>query len=224
MTRPKPRARFWPTPMAALLLVSLGLAPGSCGADGVERPERPPDADLVELFKHEGVAWIRAQREHYRPRATPLSEEDRDKLSAYFSQQVLDRARVLVVRGFDNPGFFSVFEERGEPHPIDLRRASAMALVDTILVAKSAAGGPLRDRLLFHELVHMVQYELLGLEDYMDRYVDGWAQSGRDYREIPHERQAFDLAARFRRSAGDAFSVETEVRSRFGIAVGDAPD
>ena len=92
-----------------------------------------------------------------------------------------------------------------------------MALVDTILIARAASESSRRDRLLFHELVHLMQYELLGVEEYMEGYVDSWAENGRRYRDIPHEEQAFELAARFW-SGDEPFSVEAEVRSRFAIA------
>jgi hypothetical protein len=204
------------------LLALAAFAAIACGVGGGSGPGSRPDAGLVEVFKSEGVLWIRSERERYRPEARPLSERDRQVLEAYFPDRVLDRAKVLVVRGFDNPGFFSVFDQRGEPYPIDLRRASALALVDTVLIAMSASEGSMRDRLLFHEMVHLVQYEVLGLEEYMEGYVDSWAKNGRRYRAIPHEQQAFELAARFARSRGEPFSVESEVRSRFDVASGTA--
>jgi hypothetical protein len=30
-------------------------------------------------------------------------------------------------------------------------------------------------------LVHVVQYDLLGVDEFMDQYVTGWAQNGFDY-------------------------------------------
>jgi hypothetical protein len=67
------------------------------------------------------------------------------------------------------------------------------------------------DRLLFHELVHVVQYEKLGLPQFAARYVTGFL-SGRAYEAIPVEMNASESDARF---AGEpaAFSVEAEVRA-----------
>ena len=106
----------------ALALTSLLAALASWAACTYDNaPDARPDAWLVEQFKSEGVLWIRAERERYHRQAAPLSEEDRRALSPYFPEYVLARARVLVVEGFDNPDFFSIFEQSGEPYPIDRR-------------------------------------------------------------------------------------------------------
>ena len=213
--------RFAPTGLLAAL--AIFACTSDLGTNGVL--EAQPDAELVAQFKKEAVLWIRAERERYRPLALALSEPERRMLAAYFSDETLDRARVLVVDGFENPEFFALFEKHGEPYPVDLTRASGLALVDTILLARTASQNARRGRVLFHELVHLEQYEVLGLEAYMESYVDSWAENGRDYRAIPHEAQAFELASRFG-AGGAPFSVEAEVRSIFAATVGvsTAPD
>lgn len=202
--------------ISLLAAVAISAACFDDGAPGA-RPDARPGEWLAEQFKSEAVLWIRAERERNHRLAAPLSEQDRRALSPYFPQGVLGRARILVVEGFDNPDFFSIFEESGEPYPVDLRKASAIALIDTVLIARAAYESSLRDQLLFHELVHMMQYEVLGLEEYMEGYVEGWARNGHRYRGIPHEEQAFELATRFW-SEAEPFSVEAEVRSRFALA------
>ena len=42
----------------------------------------------------------------------------------------------------------------------------------------------------------------------------GWADNDLDYRSIPQEQQAYELASRFR-SGGGPFSVHSEVERRF---------
>lgn len=182
-------------------------------AGGVTR--RSPDhAAEIRLFKTEGERWIAAERDRHYPHASALDERELGVLAPYFSEHVLAMARVRVLDGFENPDFFSVFEDAGSPYPIDLRRASGLALIDTILIASSTSRRS-RPLILFHELVHVVQYDVLGLEDYMERYVEGWVESGQRYREIPHEIQAYELTRRFRDSDASVFSVEAEVRSLF---------
>lgn len=204
--------RSFRVPVLGLALLAL-----ACGVAADHRALRVAsdpadwDAELIARFKSEAAAWIRAERERHRASAEPLSPADRQALEAFFPESVLDRARVATVEGFDNPGFFSVFDDRGEAYPLDLRRASGMALGDTILLSTRASRGEARERLLFHELVHVIQYEALGVERYMDTYVDGWVERG-SYRRIPHEEQAFTLAARFGQAPEATFSVEEEVR------------
>ena len=63
--------------------------------------------------------------------------------------------------------------------------------------------------LLFHELVHSVQYRLLGVPRFSMLYVRGFLRT-RSYEAIPLERNARELEGRF--SAGRApFDVESEV-------------
>jgi hypothetical protein len=77
----------------------------------------------------------------------------------------------------------------------------------------------LTDRLLFHELVHVVQYEKLGVPEFARKYVMGFLRGG-SYKAIPLEMNAYELGARFAAAPTKTFSVEAEVerwirRSRF---------
>jgi hypothetical protein len=70
---------------------------------------------------------------------------------------------------------------------------------------------PLTDSLLFHELVHAVQYKHLGLQGFARLYVQGFLNGG-SYEEIPLEKQAYELEARFCGDSVLAFSVEENVK------------
>ena len=72
---------------------------------------------------------------------------------------------------------------------------------------------PLTAALLFHELVHAVQYKHLGLAGFAERYVRGFLTGG-SYEEIPLEKQAYSLEDKFVRSPSIVFSVEDDVRDR----------
>jgi hypothetical protein len=69
---------------------------------------------------------------------------------------------------------------------------------------------PLTTSLLFHELVHAVQYKHLGLNGFAKRYVRGFLTGG-SYEEIPLEKQAYGLEDRFIRDPSRPFSVEQDV-------------
>ena len=79
--------------------------------------------------------------------------------------------------------------------------------VDTVV-----SNGPYDDRLLFHELVQVVQYEKLGLGAFAAKYVTGFLTGG-TYEAIPLERNAYELDARFAKWPQNAFSVGAEVQS-----------
>jgi hypothetical protein len=69
---------------------------------------------------------------------------------------------------------------------------------------------PLTTSLLFHELVHAVQYKHLGLNGFAKHYVRGFLTGG-SYEEIPLEKQAYALEDRFSRDPSRSFSVEEDV-------------
>lgn len=66
-------------------------------------------------------------------------------------------------------------------------------------------------RLLFHALVHVVQYAVLGLETYLELYVRAFTHIG-SYASVPLEVQAFRLDQRYTENPSSVFSVEDEVR------------
>ena len=97
--------------------------------------------------------------------------------------------------------------------PIVLQRMAGITLGRAVVIAPHAPDrGDAWSRLLFHELVHVVQFHLLGIEAFVSRYAGGWMKNGFRYREIPLERDAYELEARFARNPSDRFSVEAEVR------------
>jgi hypothetical protein len=120
--------------------------------------------------------------------------------------------RVAKVPGISNPDLYSIFLEQSLAIPLDFTHMSAITFVDTILMSERHPIAPAEELpVLFHELVHVVQYAELGLEEFVRRYVRGWASNGFQYSRIPLEVWAYELDARFR-SGAPAFSVAAEVR------------
>ncbi len=67
----------------------------------------------------------------------------------------------------------------------------------------------------------MIQYGVLGVDEFARQYVRGFATGGFDYFAIPLERAAFECQRRFEASSDAVFSVLEEVRGR--LAVDGAP-
>ena len=88
----------------------------------------------------------------------------------------------------------------------DFAEMRAITFVDTIV-----SHGPITTQTLFHELVHVVQYDKLGLTEFAARYVKGFLKCG-SYEGIPLERNAYELDARFGKAPASVFSVENEVQ------------
>ena len=86
--------------------------------------------------------------------------------------------------------------------------AAGITYLDTFFVVADQA----RDESLhFHELVHVIQWRILGPERFLWLYADGLERFG--YRNSPLEVVAYDLQDRFD-AGGEPFDVEAEVRRR----------
>jgi hypothetical protein len=64
----------------------------------------------------------------------------------------------------------------------------------------------------FHELIHVVQWRILGPEQFLRLYADGLERFG--YRESPLEKMAYDAEAAF--TAKEIFDAEKMVARKLG--------
>ena len=154
--------------------------------------------------------YIDRQRQTHTDRAVPLNISQRSAMQSFFPVSTLDSARVLVLdrERVGNPPFYRQLVQMGfEPAVLpNFVLMAAITFVDTVVSHE-----PFTDRLLFHELVHVVQYEKLGLEGFADKYVRGFL-SGGSYDRIPLEMNAYELDGRFAAAPTKAFSVANEVQ------------
>jgi hypothetical protein len=164
----------------------------------------------IRLVIQQVAEYIDRQRQVYAARAVPLNAGHKAAMQPFFPDSTLDSARVLVITDerVANPRFYSALIKMGfelEALP-NFSRMAAITFVDKVV-----SHVPFADRLLFHELVHVVQYQKLGLEDFANRYVRGFLNSG-SYEGIPLEMNAYALDARFAEAPTKAFSVTDEVQ------------
>ena len=88
---------------------------------------------------------------------------------------------------------------------------------DTIILSQRLLGSDSAPKaLLFHELVHVVQYEVLGVRRFVEHYVQGWVKGRLDYYAIPLEIDAYDLEERYKKDPKAKFSVRQAVLKRLG--------
>jgi hypothetical protein len=158
--------------------------------------------------------YIDRQRQAFRVKAVRLTENQVTAMKGFFPSFSLDSARLLVLTGdhVGNPPFYPQLVRIGfEPAALpNFSLMAAITFVDTVVSHE-----PFTDRLLFHELVHVVQYEKLGLEAFAAKYVRGFL-SGGSYEGIPLEMNAYELDARFSAAPTKAFSVASEVEAWAG--------
>jgi hypothetical protein len=157
------------------------------------------------------TAYIDEQRQGYRGRAVPLDQNERAAMQPFFPASCLDSTRVVVISGqrVTNPPFYGELLKMGfDPISLpDFKLRTAITFEDTVV-----SHSPFTQRLLFHELVHVAQYEKLGLAEFATKYVRGFL-SGGSYEAILLERNAYELDARFAAAPTKPFSVEAEVEA-----------
>jgi hypothetical protein len=88
----------------------------------------------------------------------------------------------------------------------DFAAMTAITFVDVIVSHQGFT-----DALLFHELVHVVQYAQMDMKEFAARFVNGFIQGGR-YEAVPLEKMAYALESRFSQNAAQVFSVDDEIR------------
>ena len=152
--------------------------------------------------------YIASQREKYLSRAVPLSAQQRTALDPFFSSQLLESTRVLVLQGerVANPDFYPTLKGLGFKNLPDQASMAAITFSDVVVSHE-----PFYDGLLFHELVHVEQYRQLGISRFSELYVRGFLNGG-SYDAIPLEVSAYTLGCRFESDSRRVFSVEDEVR------------
>ncbi len=164
----------------------------------------------IKALIRQVAEYIETRRHNYGGKATLLNADQKAVMTPFFPQSILDSTRVvvLIAERVSNPGFYGDLVAMGfEPGLLpDITQMAAITFVDTVVFHE-----PIENRRLFHELVHVVQYNQLGLLEFSAKYVNGFLTGG-SYETIPLERNAYELNDRFDRAPADAFSVEDEVQ------------
>jgi hypothetical protein len=157
------------------------------------------------------AAYLGEQRDAYISRAVPLDSNQKGALQRFFPVSILDSARVVVLsrERVGNPPFYPDLIRMGFAGNIlpDFASMNAITFIDIVVSHE-----PFTSRVLFHELVHIVQYRKLGLAEFAAKYVRGF-MSGGSYEAIPLEMNAYELDARFAAAPERPFSAEAEVRA-----------
>ncbi len=136
----------------------------------------------------------------------PVASLNFPRLPGYYSKHRLTRAKVVFVDKCPTPPLsalglnqFAEFENMN---------ASDITYLDTYFILRQEAE---RESLHFHELVHVIQWQVLGADRFLAVYADGLEKQG--YRNSPLEVMAYEHEARFNSNA-EPYDVETAVRQQ----------
>ena len=152
--------------------------------------------------------YLHGQREFFRPRGRPLSEDHRRTMTPFFDPALLEKVRFVVLEEghVPNPPFYAEARAEGFTYLPEFTHLASLTFEDVLVFHRDI---PLRT--LFHALVHAVQFEILGLARYTELFVRGFLRT-RSHISVPLEAHAFSLEVRFVGDPAQAFSVEEKVR------------
>lgn len=172
-------------------------------------PPKFTQAEIAGLIA-EAAAWMRQQREKYHPASSPLSEAVKSELRQFFPAKTLESLRIRDMsqtgETIPYPPFYERVRAGGARVVPDAAHMTAIPFIDVALFNRQPTL-----RTIFHTLVHVMQFSIVGLERVMEGYFRTLNEAGL-WMVVPYEEQAYQLDARFTKDPADVFSVEAEVR------------
>lgn len=134
--------------------------------------------------------WIEKTLHENRDHSVPVVDFASPRLARVFPRDLLERTKTVVVCG-KVP--FPPLGSMGIPEFAYMENMTMAGITcqDTYFVNHRYQ----LDRLHFHELVHVVQWDILGADRFLLAYGAGLVQSG--YEGCPLEKMAFDLEANY---------------------------
>jgi len=134
--------------------------------------------------------WIRQTLISHTAKARVVASVGFGRLPLYFSSELLNTTKFVVVDQVPMPPLSAM----GLKQFADFERGDwdGVTYLDTFFVRPSRASD---ERLYFHELIHVLQWRLLGPEHFLAAYADGLETLG--YHKSPLEVMAYDAENTF---------------------------
>jgi hypothetical protein len=155
------------------------------------------------------IGWIEQTLNTHSNETRTISSLGFPRLSRYFSANLLSSTKVVVVERVPMPPLSSM----GLSHFAAFEHGdyNGVTYLDTFFVKRSFASV---EPFYFHELIHVVQWRILGPENFLALYADGLERVG--YRESPLEAMAYNAEESFVQSdqSFDAENLVAEQLSR----------
>ena len=152
------------------------------------------------------MGWIQRTLVAYEKVARPVASNNFKRLPLYFSRAQLEAAKFVAVDLIPFPPLSSIGLRRLKE--FERGDYEGITYLDTYFLKRRLAGD---ESLHFHELIHVVQWRLLGAEFFLAMYAGGLEKFG--YRNNPLEKIAYDAQEIFDRSTA-VFDAEKFVSDR----------
>jgi hypothetical protein len=152
------------------------------------------------------MSWIQQTLVTHKALARSVTSKNFKRLPLYFSRTQIELAKFVVVERVPVPPLSSIGSRFSEFERGDY---DGVTYLDTYFLKKARADD---ESLHFHEMIHIVQWRLLGAEVFVAMYAGDLEKLG--YRSSPLEKMAYDAQESFTRS-GPAFDAEKLVGEKF---------
>ena len=148
------------------------------------------------------IDWISSTLRQHAHDAQPVASFGFPRLHHYYGPQFLTAAKAIIVDRVPVPPLTAI--GLGEFSEMERGGFDGITFLDSYFITRRECSN---ESLHFHELIHVVQWQLLGPERFLAMYADGLERCG--YRNSPLEVMAYDAQARFDR--GDVFDAQAQV-------------
>src|SRR5262249_1210646 len=134
--------------------------------------------------------WLQKTLVTYASSAKSVASCAFPRLPNYFTPTTLESAKVVLVDQLPRPPLSSW----GLTRFADFERGdfSGITFLDTFFLKRDQSKN---ETIHFHELIHVIQWRILGPEQFLRSYADGLERFG--YRDSPLEAMAYDAETRF---------------------------
>lgn len=147
--------------------------------------------------------WIETTVDQYKNK-TESCLAYKEKFAGFYSEEFLSSCKYVVVDEIPKPDF-PILRTLGLGGFLDMD-AAGITYGDTYFVK---AGSEVLDHLHFHELVHVIQWRILGIEGFVRRYITEMLKHG--YLDAPLEKMAYSMEDSYKASE-KVFDVEETVQ------------
>ena len=179
------------------------------GADGSggKRCEMSPE-EFAKIYPPL-LDWIRTTLTASAHVAQTVASRGFSRLPLYFTEKTLASTKVVILDPLPMPPLSSM----GLARFADFERGNfdGITYIDTIFLKPTQSNN---ENMHFHELVHVIQWRLLGPDRFLFSYANGLECFG--YRQSPLEAMAYDAETAFATSTA-IFNVEKLVAEKLGL-------
>ncbi len=177
-------------------------------ASGASEELPGPQLDEAQVLEaiSDIASYMRTQRERFMPISTALQNDQVETLGLFFSPTLLRKVRVVELASQGLGRLELRPTGNGYRSLLDFTHMASVTFEDVVVFNET-----LTMRSLFHALVHVVQFQLLGLERYTELFVRAFLATRWRF-NVPLEAHAFELESKFAADRTSGFTVEDEVR------------